>query len=63
MKDKDLLKLLYKDGWTLKRVRGSHHVLQKGNHIEVIPVHGRDLPIGLLDSIVKRTGVKVNRKD
>ena len=57
MKDKDLLKLLYQDGWQLKRIKGSHHVLQKGDRIEVIPVHGKDMPAGLLNSILKRTGI------
>ena len=30
MKDKDLMKLLMQNGWELKRIQGSHHVLQKG---------------------------------
>ena len=42
MKDKDLLKLL----------------LQKDNQVEVIAVHGKDVPIGLLNAILKRTGLK-----
>lgn len=29
MKDKDLLKLLKKNGWVVVRINGSHHVLQK----------------------------------
>ncbi|HCT91991.1 MAG TPA: toxin HicA, partial [Lachnospiraceae bacterium] len=28
MKDKDLLKLLKKNGWNVARINGSHHVLQ-----------------------------------
>lgn len=55
MKDKELLRLMYQNGWKLKRVKGSHHVLQKGSQIEVIPVHGKDVPTGLLNSILKRT--------
>lgn len=31
MKDKDLLRLLKKNGWAVVRINGSHHVLQKGN--------------------------------
>ncbi len=58
MKDKDLLELLKKNGWTVKRIRGSHHILQKGDSIEVVPVHGRDVPPGLLAAILKRTGLK-----
>lgn len=58
MKDKDLLKLLERDGWKLARVHGSHHIMQKGNKTEVIPVHGKDIPLGLLNAIMKRTGLK-----
>lgn len=58
MKDKDLMKKLLQDGWSLVRVNGSHHVLQKGSKIEVVPVHGKDVPKGLLEKIMKRTGLK-----
>ena len=58
MKDKDLLKLLKENGWEVVRVRGSHHVLQKGDQTEVVPVHGKDVPLGLLSAILKRTGLK-----
>lgn len=44
MKDKDLLKLLQKNGWKDVRQRGSHHRLKKGDKVEVIAVHGRDVP-------------------
>ncbi len=58
MKDKDLLKLLQKNGWKIERIRGSHHILIKGDKTEIVPVHGRDVPIGLLNAILKRTGLK-----
>ena len=59
MKDKDLLKLLLKNGWKDVRQRGSHHRLKKDNHqVEVIAVHGKDVPVGLLNAILKRTGLK-----
>ena len=58
MRDKDLMKLLQNNGWTLKRINGSHHVLQKGNQTETIPIHGKDVPTGLLHKILKRTGLK-----
>lgn len=59
MKDKDLLNLLLKNDWVLTNVNGSHHRLKKGNQTEVIPVHGKDLKIGLLTAILKRTGIKM----
>lgn len=58
MKDKDLFKLLKQNGWELKRINGSHHVLEKDGQIEIVPIHGRDVPTGLLNTILKRTGLK-----
>lgn len=58
MKDKDLLRMLKKDGWAVVRINGSHHVLQKGEQTTVVPIHGRDVPTGLLNQILKETGLK-----
>ena len=58
MKDKDLLKALMKDGREVIRVSGSHHVVKKDDQTEVIPIHGRDVPTGLLNKILERTGLK-----
>ena len=58
MKDKDLMKKLLQDGWLLVRINGSHHVLQKEDRIEVVPVHGKDFPRGLLEKILERAGLK-----
>ena len=53
-----MLKLLKADGWAVVRIQGSHHVMQKGDKTEVIPIHGKDVPKGLLNKILKRTGLK-----
>lgn len=58
MKGRELVKLLKKNGWKLIRVNGSHHIMKKGEQIEVIPVHNTDIPIGLANAIMKRTGLK-----
>lgn len=58
MKDKDLLDLLLKNGWVVTNIKGSHYRLKKGNQTEVIPIHGKDMKIGLLSAILKRTGLK-----
>lgn len=57
MKDKDLLKLLKKNGWALVRINGSHHILQKDGKTTVVPIHGKDVPTGLLKTILKETGL------
>ena len=58
MRDKDLLKLLKKNGWDIVRINGSHHVLQKNGQTTVVPIHGKDVPAGLLNAILKETGLK-----
>lgn len=58
MKGKDLVKLLKQKGWELERINGSHHIIKKENKTEIIPVHNTDIPTGLLNAILKRTGLK-----
>lgn len=58
MRDKDLLKLMQKNGWKVVRVNGSHHILEKDGKIETIPIHGKDVQNGLLNAILKRHGLK-----
>lgn len=58
MKGKELVKLLKKNGWRVERIKGSHHVMKKGEYTEIIPVHNTDIPSGLLNAILKRTGLK-----
>ncbi len=58
MKDKDLLKKLLNDGWEITRINGSHHILKKVGKTEIIPVHGKDIPKGLLSATLKWTGLK-----
>ena len=50
MKDKDLLQILKKNGWSLARISGSHHVLQKYGKATVIFLHGKDVSTNLLSS-------------
>jgi len=40
MRDKDLLKLLKKNGWKLIRITGSHHILKKEGKVYVICLSG-----------------------
>ena len=57
---KQLVKVLERRGWYVKRVRGSHHILR---HPEIpdavpIPVHGnRPLKRGTLNNILKTAGL------
>lgn len=58
MKGKELVKLLQKNGWTVKRVKGSHHIMEKGGRSVSVPVHNTDIQKGLLHAIMKETGLK-----
>ena len=59
VKSADLLRELERDGWTLGRVRGSHHVLVhplKPGHV-TIPHPRKDLGRGLVNRIRKQAGL------
>lgn len=58
MTGKELIKLLKQHGWTVSRVREIHHGMKKDGKTEIIPVHKTDLSPGLLNSILKRAGLK-----
>ena len=58
MKDRDLIKLLKKNGWQLDRINGSHHIFRKESMTISVPVHGKDVPTGLLHQILKVAGLK-----
>jgi predicted RNA binding protein YcfA (HicA-like mRNA interferase family) len=55
---KQMLKLLYKNGWVIDRVNGSHHIMKKGNRTVTVPVHSKDLGKGMEDKILKEAGLK-----
>lgn len=56
---KDLCKVLEREGWKLKRVRGSHHIYQKEGFSPLpVPVHGnKTLGTGLQKDLMKQAGL------
>ncbi len=53
---RELARAIQKRGWSLARIKGSHHVFTKLGHREriVIPIHGNQpLKFGLLRSLMK----------
>jgi len=60
MKVREILKILYNDGWIKKDFRGSHvqliHPTKPGK--VTVPNHSGDIPIGTLNSILKQAGLK-----
>jgi predicted RNA binding protein YcfA (HicA-like mRNA interferase family) len=60
MKVNELLKILRDNGWIKKDQKGSHLQLihpEKTGKVTV-PIHGGDVPIGTLNSILKQAGLK-----
>lgn len=57
MKQKDLIKLLEKNGWWKQREGGNHIIYTNGKEHEAIPRH-KELNERLAKSIVKRWGLK-----
>lgn len=59
MSGKELVKLLEANGWQIERIHGSHYIMVKDGQTETIPVHkNQDMKPGLLNAILKRTGLK-----
>lgn len=60
MKSADLIRMLERDGWVLRGVKGSHHVFMhpgRPGHISV-PHPRKDLGIGLVNKLLKAAGLK-----
>ncbi len=56
MKRKDLVKLLEKNGWYLKRNGGNHDIYTNGKDIEPIPRH-KEINEMLSKAIIKKLGL------
>lgn len=56
---KQMIRFLGKQGFVLRRVRGSHHILVKGSLHVPVPVHGKEeLRIGTMQSILRMAEIK-----
>ena len=51
---KELIRFLERHGFTVLRIRGSHHFLARGDRHTTVPVHGNQtLKIGTLRGILR----------
>jgi predicted RNA binding protein YcfA (HicA-like mRNA interferase family) len=60
MNGKQVIDKLKAAGWTLARINGSHHLMEKAGmpRSVPVPVHGnKDIGSGLLAEIQRQTGV------
>ena len=57
IKSKEVLRILQKQGFQIKKQSGTHVILRKENKTVVVPIHREIMPIGTLKSIEKQSGV------
>ncbi|MBI2631555.1 type II toxin-antitoxin system HicA family toxin [Candidatus Pacearchaeota archaeon] len=57
IKSKEVLKILQKQGFEIRRQAGTHVILRRENRTVVVPIHREIMPIGTLKSIEKQSGV------
>ena len=57
IKSKEVLRILQKQGFEIRRQAGTHVILRKENKTVVVPIHREIMPIGTLKSIEKQSGV------
>jgi predicted RNA binding protein YcfA (HicA-like mRNA interferase family) len=63
MKPRELVRLLEKQGYVFVRQSGSHAIYRKpGSKLVVVPIHGKDIPTGTLNGILKDAGLKKSKK-
>ena len=57
---KELIKVLERKGFVLKRIHGSHHYYThtETGKITVVPMHNKDLAKGTLHAILKQAGIE-----
>lgn len=62
LKPRELVKILFKDGFVEKRQTGSHLILYHPIKRKIIPVpiHPKTIGKGLLHAIIKQAGVNIN---
>ena len=62
MKFKEVIRILEKEGWVLKRTRGSHRQFRHPSKPGTVTVDGRlsvEIPPGTLKSISKQSGIEL----
>jgi len=61
MKVRDIIQMLERDGWQLKRTKGSHRQYKhptKSGRVTLAGHPNDDLPPGTLNSVLKQAGLK-----
>jgi predicted RNA binding protein YcfA (HicA-like mRNA interferase family) len=62
MSPDDVVRALARAGFSLHRIKGSHHHLRNPDRPDarpVVPMHRGDLPLGTLRAIIRQAGLSV----
>lgn len=57
MRSREIIKRLEAEGWTLLRVKGSHHIYGRNGQVVVVPHPRSDYPPGTLRAIFRQAGL------
>lgn len=57
IKSKEVVKILQKHNFIVKRQSGTHVILRNNGKMVVVPAHHKTIPIGTLKSIEKQSGI------
>ncbi len=57
IKSKEVLRILQKNNFFIKRQSGTHIIMRNNGKIVVVLVHKQTMPIGTLKSIEKQSGI------
>lgn len=61
IKAKEIIRILQREGFQIKRQTGSHLIMKKDNLTVVVPDHKTIIPIGTLKSIERQS--KINLRE
>lgn len=63
LNSKKLIKIFLKEGFKIDHITGSHYVMFSSisNKTITIPYHIKDLPKGTIHSIIKASGIEMNK--
>ena len=54
MTGKEMIKLNRRNGWSFIKAAGSHYKLKKGEEIEIMPFHTKELKKGIQEYLLRR---------
>ena len=54
----EMIRFLYKNGFTCDKVKGSHYKMRKGEIVVIVPFHHAELGKGIANAILRKAGLR-----